>query len=133
MDLCTYICITTTYIFICYILYLYLACKKTLEDKVSHQLGVIPGDHIRIKGNLYKDLTYPRDKKETNLKKSISRAGQAAWETVETHKRQDAQPPSISSYINSNHMDTVLPLHENGKNPERTVTYSAGEALLSCH
>lgn len=48
---------------------------------------------------------------------------------------QGTQPPSSFNYTNSNHMDTVhfFFLHENGKNPEYTITYSAGEALLSHH
>lgn len=104
--------------------------QKPLEDKGSHQLGVIPGDHIRIKGNLYKDLTYQRDEKETNPKKSKPRAGRLAWETVEEHKRRMLNL-SQALAINSNHMDIVLFLHENGKNPECTTTYSAGEAPQS--
>lgn len=68
--------------------------QKPLEDKGSDQLGVIPGDHIRIKGNLYKDLTYQRDKKETNPKKSEPRAGRMG-DSGGT-QMQDAQPLSIS-------------------------------------
>lgn len=128
MDPCTYICITqmhTTSV---------SGMQKPIEDKGSDQLGVIPGDHIRIKAIFIKTSHI----KETKRKQTRRRANQERT-ACRAHgmgdgggtQMQDAQPLSISSYINSNHMDIVLFLHENGKNPERTITYSAGEAPLS--